>query len=202
MKNNVVNFLKRNLSYIVVALCILAVGLSVVFVMVSQKDTGTVKSVSGKVDDEPKPVEPDPQPEQVSFILPVESYTDVELYTETMSYNSTLKRFSSHMATDFFAAEGTPVYAVYGGVVEKVENSLLKGFTVVIDHGNGLKTVYNSLEDADEVTQGKTVAKGELIGRVSVTNRQESKEGAHLHFEVIENGVSINPSKYLAIDEK
>ena len=197
--NNVVNFIKKNLSYIVVALCILAVGLSVIFVMASQAQTD-YKPVSGKVEPT-EPAEQPPAEETVNFILPVKDYSDVETYAETMSYKSTLKRFSAHLATDFYAAEGTPVYAVYGGTVESVENSLLKGFTVVIDHGNGLKTVYNSLEDADEVEKGDKVNKGDLIGRVSSTNRQESKQ-AHLHFEVLENGASINPNKYLTIDEK
>lgn len=205
--NNTTNFIKKNLSYIIVALCILAVGLSVIFVMLSQNEsiefqqTGSITDSEPTTPDEPKP-EVNPPEEQVIFILPVESYSDVALYSETMAYNSTLKRFSSHMATDFFAAEGTSVYAVWDGVVESVENSLLTGYSVTIDHGDGLKTIYNSLEDSIEVESGATVKKGELIGRVSTTNRQESKEGAHLHFEVVENGASINPSKYLTIDEK
>ena len=43
---------------------------------------------------------------------------------------------------------------------------------------------------------------GAEIGTVSTSNRQESKEGAHLHFQVVENGETINPAKYLAIAEK
>lgn len=205
--------LKRNLSYVVVALCILAVGLSVVFVLLSQNQSGKLDlAVHEPEDTVPVVVDPDPEPvitptvtpeeTVVSFIMPVENPLSIELYSETMAYNSTLKRFSAHLATDFFASEGSPVLAVYNGVVEAVENSLLKGISVVINHGNGLKTVYNSLEDADEVSVNDVIKQGDVIGHVSTTNRQESAEGAHLHFEVIENGNSINPSKYLAIEEK
>jgi murein DD-endopeptidase MepM/ murein hydrolase activator NlpD len=73
---------------------------------------------------------------------------------------------------------------------------------VTIDHGNGLKTVYNSLADGDSVTEGQVVKAGDVIGQVSVTNRQEYKSGAHLHFEVLENGDSIDPIKYLNMDNK
>jgi murein DD-endopeptidase MepM/ murein hydrolase activator NlpD len=83
-----------------------------------------------------------------------------------------------------------------------VENTLLHGTTITIDHGNGLKTIYNSLEDGELVTVGGQVKQGEVIGAVSVTNKQEYKEGAHLHFEVYENDVNIDPAKYLVYEEK
>lgn len=216
-QNKFLALLKRNLSYVVVAFCILAVGLSVVYVLLSQSETGEFElSYSDLQDTAPAVVDtvpdtvPDPvvqptivpQTKVVSFIMPVDNPTEIELYSETMVYNSTLKRFSAHLATDFFASEGAPVYAVYDGVVESVENSLLTGVSVIINHGDGLKTVYNSLEDAEEVAAGDVIKQGDIIGHISTTNRQECAAGAHLHFEVIEKGNSINPSKYLVIEEK
>ena len=106
------------------------------------------------------------------------------------------------MGIDFFAEEGTPVYAVYDGTVKSVESNLLKGVTITIDHGNGLYTIYNSLADGETVTVGQKVLQGDMIGEVSVSNRTEYKDGAHLHFEVMEDGVLIDPIKYLAIEEK
>ena len=78
----------------------------------------------------------------------------------------------------------------------------MTGTTITIDHGNGLYTVYNSLADGDSVFIGQTVKKGAKIGEVSLTNRQESAAGAHLHFQVVENGEVINPAKYLDLEEK
>ena len=134
--------------------------------------------------------------------MPVNTTISVGEYSETMVFNQTLNRYSSHKAIDFFAPEGTPVMAVYDGTIESVNTSLLQGTTIIIDHGNGLKTVYNSLLDGDDVIVGQKVTQGEVIGEVSATNRQESKDGPHLHFSVEENGQVIDPIKYLAIAEK
>ncbi len=223
--NRVVRFLRNNLAYIILALCIIAIGVATTLAIVlGNRDTAPeinneVIDPLPDVPDEPVidptpdvPDEPvvDPTPdvpsepvvEVVTFIMPVSAPTTVEHYSEQMVFNSTLGRYSTHKAIDFFAEEGTSVLAVWGGTVESVKNDLLKGITVTIDHGNGLKTVYNSLGDADTVSAGQKVNKGDVIGYVSVTNRQESANGAHLHFEVYEEGVIIDPAKYLTIDEK
>lgn len=219
MKNSngkVITFIKKNALYLILATCILAVGLSVMLMLLSNEtatDTGNVDDtpvvetpIDPPIDDTPV-VKPDDTPDTpvvtvIEFIMPVANATSIGEYSEQMVFNSTLGRFSAHLAIDFFAPEGTEVLAVYGGTVESVDTTLLHGTTITIDHGNGLKTVYNSLADGDLVTVGQTVSKGQAIGQVSVTNRQEYKEGAHLHFQVIENGDIIDPTKYLEIAEK
>lgn len=216
-KNNAINFLKRNAVYFILALCIIAIGFSVTFAVIRsnrptlpEADKGSEEVITPVTPEEPNDPVGDPTPdvpstpvaETVTFIMPVNNAAAISEYSETMVFNGTLNRYSVHMAIDFFAEEGTPVYAVWDGTVESVTNDLLKGVTVTVDHGNGLKTVYNSLADADAVVAGQKVKKGDVIGEVSVTNRHEYSEGAHLHFEVYENDKIINPSKYLTIDEK
>lgn len=218
-ERTVLNFFKRNAAYIILALCVLAIGLSITLVMVNRSAELSAQNAEREqvqvttpepVNETPTPVinepviaEPDiPVVTVISFIMPVENATAVEDYTETLAYNSTLKRFEAHKAIDFFAEDGAPVYAVYDGVISDVKTTLLTGTTVTIDHGNGLFTVYNSLTDGDKVFVGQSVKQGAEIGTVSTSNRQESKEGAHLHFQVVENGETINPAKYLAIAEK
>ena len=220
--NKVITFLKRNAVYIVLVLCVLAIGLSTALLLVNDNKLSPDQSVdviepdttpdtpadSVKPDVPDVPVDnPDQTPdtpvivEKVTFIMPVDT-TNYTEFTSTMAFNSTLNRFTAHKAIDFFAEEGTSVYAVYDGVVESVINDFLKGYTITIDHGNGLKTVYNSLADGESVMEGQRVKKGDVIGSVSITNRQEYKDGAHLHFEVYENDVAIDPIKYLDIVEK
>ena len=65
-----------------------------------------------------------------------------------------------------------------------------------------LKTIYNSLSEDVLVNVGAQVKKGDVLGEVSVTNRKENNEGAHLHFYMMENGVVKDPSLYLTLDNK
>lgn len=209
-------FMRRNAVYLVLALCIVAVGLSITFMLLSDAsvdstlDSGKNPPVIEtpiepdepvvKPDDPTEPTEPVIKP--ITFIMPVNDVTAITEYSESMVFNSTLGHYSAHLAVDFYAPEGTEVVAVYDGTIKSVESSLLKGTTVTIDHGNGLYSVYNSLADGDAVVVGQSVKQGDVIGEVSVTNRQEYKSGAHLHFEVTENGTTIDPAKYLEFDEK
>ena len=209
-------FMRRNAVYLVLALCIVAVGLSITFMLLSDAsvdstlDSGKNPPVIEtpiepdepvvKPDDPTEPTEPVIKP--ITFIMPVNDVTAITEYSESMVFNSTLGHYSAHLAVDFYAPEGTEVVAVYDGTIKSVESSLLKGTTVTIDHGNGLYSVYNSLADGDAVIVGQSVKQGDVIGTVSTTNRQEYKSGAHLHFTVMENGAVINPDKYLTFEEK
>jgi murein DD-endopeptidase MepM/ murein hydrolase activator NlpD len=67
------------------------------------------------------------------------------------------------------------------------------GNRVVIDHGNGYKTLYGHLSRI-YVVPGQTVARGAPIGKMGSTGRST---GIHLHFEVIDNGVYLNPLSVL-----
>lgn len=218
--NKFLFFVRKNAVYLILTACILAVGLSITVMLIKQKNEISLENdrpnieipvEQEKPNESPnetpteKPVEPEPDnpvSTSIIFIMPVENPTSIGEYSESMVFNSTLGRFSAHMAIDFFADEGTDVLAVYDGKISKIENTLLKGTTITIEHGNGLYTVYNSLADGDSVSVGQKVKQGDVIGQVSLTNRQEYKSGAHLHFEVIENGENIDPSKYLAFEEK
>lgn len=224
-QSKTLNFIKRNAVYLVLAICIVAIGLTLTFALVNKQnnlsnDNAAVDQIpnspSGDLGNTNKPNDENPSGDAnqsgdsvdkpvdltISFIIPVENATSVLEYSDKMVFNSTLNRYSAHLAIDFFAPENTKVFAVYDGTVESVTNSLLKGTTITIDHGNGLKTVYNSLAEEVSVTEGQSVKQGDVIGLVSTTNRQEYKEGSHLHFEVLEDGKSIDPSKYLKISEK
>ena len=206
-RRNVLFFLKRNAVYIVLVLCILAVSFSIAFMVANQNNELELNnnppihspndSPATSPDDENLPVV-----KPVEFIMPVMNPTAIGEYGETMVYNSTLNRYTAHLAMDFYAPEGSDVYAVYDGRVVSIENTFLHGATITIDHGNGLFTIYNSLADGEGVSVGQTVKQGDKIGQVSVTNRQEYKAGAHLHFEVKENGQYIDPYKYLETQEK
>lgn len=153
------------------------------------------------------PTEPDEPNEpvigKIVFAMPCEGATIIKAYTDnTLVFNSTLGAYMGHMGIDFSAEEGAEVVCVYDGVIESITTSYLTGTTVTIDHGNNLKTVYNSIDANEALYEGATVTKGSVIGYVSANNLQEYKDGPHLHFEVIKSGDKINPEEYLIGEEK
>jgi septal ring factor EnvC (AmiA/AmiB activator) len=92
------------------------------------------------------------------------------------------------------AAEGTPVLAVENGRVELVQRLGTYGLTVVVQHGNGYRSLYMQLQEA-RVTVGQDVARGQVIGAVGGAN---SEQGPHLHFEIRgENSIALDPSDWL-----
>lgn len=172
----------------------------------NDKPSGDDKPSGGDQPTDPvdKPDESEDKPTaKVSFILPVDNATVLTDYTATsVVFNKTLNVYTGHLAIDFAAEAGTPVKVVYDGVIESVETSYLTGTTVTVKHGDNLKTVYNSIEADESLVAGAKVTQGQTIGTVSDNNKQEYKDGAHLHFEVYEDGKKISPYKYLAVSEK
>ena len=99
----------------------------------------------------------------------------------------------SHLGVDIAASTGTHVLATGAGRVLLAEFLLNTGYTVVIDHGGGLISIYYHMDSVD-TTEGKVVERGELIGRVGTTGYST---GPHLHFEMRIGDQPINPSMLL-----
>ena len=104
-------------------------------------------------------------------------------------------RSSFHTGVDLIAPPGTPVVAAAGGVVSKVAYVPEYGNIVEIDHDNGLTTRYAHLLKS-QVRMGEVVMKGQPIAQVGSTGRST---GPHLHFEVREKGIPLNPNKFLSM---
>lgn len=99
-----------------------------------------------------------------------------------------------HMAADCTNPVGTPVGVAGNGVVTAVTAlSWGYGYHIIVDHGNGLQTLYGHLSGFN-VNVGDRVGQGQTIGWVGLTGRTT---GAHLHFEVRKNGAPVNPLNYL-----
>jgi murein DD-endopeptidase MepM/ murein hydrolase activator NlpD len=102
-----------------------------------------------------------------------------------------------HTGIDLLAAEGTPVEAADGGTVTfaRIDGSMTSGYgqMVIIDHGNGRETRYAHLSTMD-VKEGQQIAQGDVLGKVGSTG---GSTGAHLHFEVRENGEPVDPRQYI-----
>ena len=102
-----------------------------------------------------------------------------------------------HTGIDFAAPIGTPIYATADGKIEEVSVKFSGyGKMVVIDHGFGYKTRYAHMHDF-AVRTGQNIKRGELIGYVGDTGISTAP---HLHYEVMMNGVLINPVHYFFND--
>jgi murein DD-endopeptidase MepM/ murein hydrolase activator NlpD len=99
-----------------------------------------------------------------------------------------------HTGVDIDAPTGTAVKSSGDGVVSHADWGGSYGRLVVVDHGNGLQTYYAHLSRLD-VIAGQEVRRGQLIGAAGSTGRST---GAHLHYEVRNNGTPINPYTFLA----
>ena len=103
-------------------------------------------------------------------------------------------RAALHTGLDFPSEVGTPVHAAAGGVVLLSEVHPEYGKVVELDHGNGLVTRY-AHNSKVLVKAGDLIKRGQVISEVGTSGRST---GAHLHFEVLVDGVPQDPAKFLA----
>ncbi|MBO8173184.1 MAG: peptidoglycan DD-metalloendopeptidase family protein [Bacillaceae bacterium] len=102
---------------------------------------------------------------------------------------------SGHNGMDIGAPTGTTIVAAADGYV--VVAGYVRGFgnTVIINHGNNVRTLYGHIRNGGIMVKvGQKVKKGQKIAEVGSTGRST---GPHLHFGVYENGQAVNPRKYL-----
>jgi len=103
-------------------------------------------------------------------------------------------RQAFHTGVDFIAAPGSAVMAAAGGVVSAAEVHPEYGKMIDLDHDNGLTTRYAHLSRM-VVKVGDVVLKGQRVGELGQSGRAT---GPHLHFEVREHGVPLNPNRFLS----
>jgi murein DD-endopeptidase MepM/ murein hydrolase activator NlpD len=101
---------------------------------------------------------------------------------------------SLHQGIDIARPSNRTIMAADNGVVVSAGFSGAYGNKIVIDHQNGLRTLYAHLSSID-VSVGQTVSKGSHIGVMGSTG---NSTGIHLHFEVFKGGVNQNPLSYVA----
>ena len=98
-----------------------------------------------------------------------------------------------HKGLDIAGREGTEIYSTADGVVTFSGRKGSFGKTIIIDHGYGLLTKYAHIKTI-KVNRGEYVKRGDLIATMGNSGRST---GPHLHYEVLLNGVHVNPLNYI-----
>jgi murein DD-endopeptidase MepM/ murein hydrolase activator NlpD len=108
-------------------------------------------------------------------------------------YHPILRRYRYHSGVDIAAPQGTPIFAADNGFVIFSDYNGGYGKMIIIDHGNGISTVYGHCSTL-LVGAGQTVSKAQNIAQMGSTGLST---GSHLHFEVRKDGVPQDPMQHL-----
>ncbi len=128
-------------------------------------------------------------------ILPVEEEIKTErtIRLPVENFRITQGYHVFHPGVDFAGATGSPVYTIAEGVVESVVNDKWAfGKHVIVDHSNGMKSLYAHLSKI-EVKTGEKLDKDSVVGLLGSTGWST---GPHLHFQIWENGKLVNPKTF------
>jgi len=153
------------------------------------------------VEEEPVVQEVPEEPQSVVsngyYIWPVSGQIENAYSVDALIYNKTMADWRTHDGLDISAQLGDVVLSVSAGTVSAVFDDDMFGTTVIIDHGNGVCSIYSNLAETPTVSVGQTVGIGEIIGSVGDTALCEAGETAHLHFAMTKDGESADPENYL-----
>lgn len=222
-------FLRNNGYYMVLILCVAAVGVSgYLFINTAtglvnnqveetlsvpltpetttpeEPDGGATPTV-GTSEPVTEPVEPnqpitlpaEPAAPTVT-VYPVTGEVLAVFSLDELAYNETTRDWRTHGGIDLACDTGAYVMVAQNGTVTAVRNDKSLGWTVVVNHGDGLETSYSNLAEEMVVSVGDEVTAGEAIGTVGGTAITEVAQAPHVHFAVYQDSIAVNPEEFLA----
>lgn len=130
---------------------------------------------------------------ETKYIMPVNGEIIKEYATEKLVYSETLGMWKTHPGIDIKAKLNENVKSTSNGIVQAVEKDSFYGNVVKITDKAGYMFVYSNLDSNVLVKQGDSVKQGDVIGTVGVSATGELADKTHLHFEVMKEGIQVNP---------
>lgn len=135
--------------------------------------------------------------ENVTFVNPVEGEIIKNYASDSLLYSNTLDEWTTHLGIDYAAEKTSVVKASASGTVKSIKNDPRYGLTVVIEHSNGFTSMYANLLSTEFIQVGEKVEQGQTIATVGNTATFEIADETHLHFEILKDGVNVDPNLYL-----
>ncbi len=144
------------------------------------------------------------EPEKLIFQIPVQGVISQQHDEDLLVFSPTMEDYRTHIGIDVTANVGTAVCAVAKGTVKHIYTDPFMGVSVVIDHGDGLQSVYQNLSETlpEGLTEGISVSAGYVIGAIGETASREIAQEPHLHFELLRNDEPLDPLDYLTYDQQ
>lgn len=136
-------------------------------------------------------------PAASAFVWPVDGAVERDFSLEVFAYDATMGDWRTHSGLDIAAELGAPVSACAAGTVTEVYSDDMMGWTVRVDHGRGIESVYSNLAENLSVQAGDTVEAGSSLGCVGTSAISESASPSHLHFEMLEYEAAVDPLNFL-----
>lgn len=215
-KNKISDFFKGRGFYMVLAFCLVAIGVAAwtAWAGISTPDTAEKKpdssnvsslpdtsdEVQQEVENEPYSSEAEPSEEEEyvenivaeNFVYPVSGAVLKAFSDEELSFSKTFGDLRLHAGLDLECEKGSSVGACGNGVVVAVVNDAMLGKYVEIDHGNGIVARYCGLADKVSVKEGHIVSAGTKLGLIGEIPC-ECADDTHLHLEFYKDEIPVNP---------
>ena len=161
-------------------------------------DSSSQPSDSTASTDTAAKVEPSQTQQKQYFMLPVSGEIQQEYSNRQLVKSVTMGDWRTHNGVDIACEVNTSVRCFSDGVVTDIVDDKLWGTTVKMDHPNGYVSVYCGLNPDLNVEEGQKVEIGDVIGTTANSSAIEIAQEPHLHFEVIKNGVTIDPVELIS----
>ena len=157
---------------------------------VYNEETGTYEEVTYV---EEAPAQPSGGGGSGSYVWPFPGHYNI---TSPFGYRSSTSSYHTGVDIDGYQSAGSPIVAADSGTVIMASYNGGYGNCIIIDHGNGISTLYAHLNSMS-VGVGSSVGQGQTIGGVGNTGTCYGADGVHLHFEVLINGSQVDPMGYI-----
>lgn len=214
-KSKTAKFLRGNGFYLVLALCMVAIGFAAysafdaVRLDDSQKEVSEIRQEiknevkeeqTEKAEEELPPVAPtETKTEEKYFVSPLKDGATAKPWAnDTLQYSLTLGDMRIHLGTDIVPLENKEVYSVFSGVVLAINENTELGNVVSVDHADGIVVRYCGLTGIT-VKAGDSITAGQKLGEVGIVTNECADE-EHLHIEVLKDGEQINPATILPLN--